>query len=77
MQIFIKTVSGTTYLLNVNPTDKIEDLRRKIQEKDGVKPEEQRLIFSAKQLVDGNTLQDYQIHENSTIHLVLRLRGGF
>ena len=75
-QLFVKTLTGKTVSVEVEEGDRIEDVKAKIHEKEGIPPEQQRLIFNGKQLDNHKTIGDYDIEEGSSVHMVLRLRGG-
>ncbi|KAL7490754.1 hypothetical protein ACHAWT_000289 [Skeletonema menzelii] len=76
MQLFVKTLTGKTVSIEVEEGESIEDVKAKIAEKEGIPAEQQRIIFGGQQLQDGKTIDDYNIGDDATLHLVLRLRGG-
>lgn len=74
IQVFFKTLTGKTLTLDLDPNESVENVKKIIHEKEGIPPDQQRLVFSGKQLDDGKLLSDYDVKSESTVHLVLRLR---
>ncbi|KAF2346356.1 Ubiquitin domain [Trinorchestia longiramus] len=76
MLIKVKTLTGKEIEIDIEPTDKVERIKERVEEKEGIPPPQQRLIFSGKQMNDEKTAADYKVQGGSVLHLVLALRGG-
>lgn len=77
MQLLVKTLAGKTITVDVEKSDTVETLKQRISEKEGIPVDQQRLIYSGKQVDSERTLEDYGVEAGATMHLVLRLRGGY
>ena len=76
MIIKVKTLTGKEIEIDIEPDDKIERVKERVEEKEGIPPAQQRLIFGGRQMADEKTVKDYIIEAGSVLHLVLALRGG-
>ena len=76
MQVFVKMITGKTITLEIEGKDSIENVLQKIRNKEGTPEDQQTLFFSGKQLEEGKTINDYNIQNESILHLILRFRGG-
>ena len=72
----MKTLTGKEIEIDIEPTDSIERIKERVEEKEGIPPPQQRLIFGGKQMNDEKKASDYNIEGGSVLHLVLALRGG-
>lgn len=77
MLIKVKTLTGKEIELDIEPTDRVDRIKEKVEEKEGIPPPQQRLIFAGKQMNDEKTASEYKVVGGSVLHLVLALRGGF
>ncbi|KAF2268861.1 neural precursor cell expressed [Lojkania enalia] len=77
MQIKVRTLTGKEIELDIEPDYKVSRIKERVEEKEGIPPAQQRLIFGGKQMADDKTADDYRLEGGATLHLVLALRGGF
>lgn len=77
MQIKVKTLTGKTIDIDIEPSDTITRIKERVEEKEGIPPQQQRLIFGGRAMADDKTAADFGIKAGATLHLVLALRGGF
>jgi len=77
MMIKVKTLTGKEIEVDIDGTDKIERIKERVEEKEGIPPPQQRLIFGGKQMMDDKTVSEYNVNPGSVLHLVLALRGGY
>ncbi len=76
MKIYVKTLTGKTLTFYVEPSDTILKVKLKVQDEEGIPPNEQKMVFAGKVLEHDRTLADYNINAESYLHIVLSLRGG-
>ena len=76
MQVFVKNLAGRSIPIDIQPSDTIEAVKQKIQDREGIPPDQQRLIYAGKPLEDTRAVSDYGITKGANLFLVLRLRGG-
>ncbi len=75
-KLLVKTLTGKTIEIEVKLTDTVASVKQQVQDKEGIPPDQQRIIYAGKTLEDGRALADYSVTDGATVHLVLRLRGG-
>ena len=76
MQVFVRTLAGRSTTLDVESTDTVKSLKEKLYLKEGISAGDQRLVFGGKELDETRSLSDYNIRKESTLYMLLRLRGG-